>query len=323
MSDIVPDLIFHSLLLAGFLAILLRSAIFAVDSVIKFSKIVGISELAAGFAIVSISTSTPEISVALFSISTDNVGLTLGDIFGSNVTNIALITAVFFLISPVRKIEKKALRSLYPLLIVAAVIPALLLLVQDGSRFVGLALLAFFAYFMYRMFKSNNDRTSDVRKISGSPLKQIVFFIIGMALVIISARFIVESASVIADSTGLRESVIGATIIALGTSLPELAVDIVSVRRRHLNLALGDIIGSSVTNITLVLGIVLVLSTIQVNFSILSTLIAFAILVHAVLFLLIRTGSISKWQSFVLLAIYASFLIIIYEIQAVIGGLRF
>jgi cation:H+ antiporter len=273
-SDTLAIIIFHSLVLAAFMALLVRSAIFAVDSIVKFSKMAGISELAAGFAIVSISTSAPEISVAVFSVSSNNVGLTLGDIFGSNVTNIGLIAALFLLISPIRAIAKKTLKSLYPFLVAAAAIPAiLLLLVQDGSRFVGVALLVFFTYFMYKLFKSNhsnknrnnnhrskNNEPPDIRRnessvsssssslspLSGSRSKQIIFFVIGMALVILSARFIVQSASAIAESTGLQQSVIGATIIALGTSLPELAVDIVSVRRRHLDLALGDIVGSSV-----------------------------------------------------------------------------
>jgi cation:H+ antiporter len=336
-------LIFHSLLLAGFMALLVRSAIFAVDSIVKFSKMVGISELAAGFAIVAISTSAPEISVAIFSVTSNNVGLTLGDIFGSNVTNIALIAAIFLWISPVRSIEQKTLKSLSPLLIVAAVIPILLLLfVREGnnninsSRFIGIALLAFFAYYMYRTFKSESNRRKyhhdndgnnsaissegSSSKIPGSYLKQIILFIIGMTIVIISARFIVESASAIAESTGVRESVIGASIIALGTSLPELAVDVVSVRRRHLNLALGDIIGSSVTNITLILGIVLVTSAAPVNFGILATLISFAALVHVVLFVFLRTGRITRWQSVVLFAAYLFYLISVYEVQVVFGN---
>lgn len=317
------QIILDTVLLVGFLALLVRSSVFAVDSIVKFSKIAGISELAAGYAIVAISTSTPEISVALFSVYTGNVGITLGDIFGSNVTNIALIAALFLFISPIRLIEKKTIRNLLPLLVIASVIPLLLLLAREGSQLIGAALLAFFGFFMYRTLRSGIDRRANENRIPGSALKQLVFFIIGIALVIISARFIVESASTITEATGIRQSVLGATIIALGTSLPELAVDIVSVRRRHLDLALGDIIGSSVTNIALILGIVLVLSEVTVNFGILSTLIFFAIIVHAALFAFLRAGRIAKWHSIVLFAIYAAFLITIYEVQFLVGGLNF
>ncbi len=87
-------------------------------------------------------------------------------------------------------------------------------------------------------------------KVKGSALRSLVFFFVGISLVIISSKFIVDNAASIAEFTGIRESVIGATIIAIGTSLPELTIDIISVKRRHLDLALGDIIGSCITNIT-------------------------------------------------------------------------
>jgi cation:H+ antiporter len=260
--------------------------------------------------------------VAFFSVFTDNVGITLGDIFGSNITNISLIAALFLLLSPIRQIEKKTVRNLSPILVLSAVIPFLLLVAQEGSRFIGFALLAVFAFFMYRAFKSN-QADNDRQKASGSAYRQLLFFAIGIALVIISARFVVDSASSIAEFTGIRQSVLGSTIVALGTSLPELAVDLVAVRRRHLDLALGDIIGSSVTNIALVLGIVLVLSEVQVSFTVLSTLIVFVILTHAVMFLFIRFNHIRIWHSISLFAIYAAFMVVIYEIQILIGGLKF
>jgi cation:H+ antiporter len=329
LSDIAAAITFDIILLAAFLTLLVKSAIFAVNSIVKFSKIVGISELVAGLIIVSIATSTPEISVAVFSVYTDNVGITLGDIFGSNVTNIALITPLLLLASTLKRIEKSTVQKLIPLFIIASVIPVLLLAVQQGSRFIGVALLAFYGFFMYRSLKRNNanepasNGNSEGKEQGSSAAKQFLFFIVGIALVITSAHFIVNSASSIAEMTGLRKSVLGATIVALGTSLPELAVSIVSVRKGHLNLALGNIVGSSVTNIALILGIVLVLTQADVNFGILSTLIFFVLLVHAILFIFLRSHRIARWQSIVLFAIYAAFLITIYEIQIVIGGVRF
>lgn len=314
------------LLLSGFLAVLVKSATFAVESITKFSRIVGISELAAGFFIVALSTSMPEITVAIFSVESDNVGITLGDIFGSNVTNIGLIAALFMLISPIKQIEKKTVQSLSPLLVVAAVIPFLLLMVEEGSKFIGIILLAVFGIFIYRTFKSNqlhNGLGGEPRVIHGSSAaKQFAFFAIGIALVIISARIVVDTASSIADYTGIRESVLGATIIALGTSLPELSVDLAAVRKRHFNLALGDIIGSSLTNIGLILGIVLVLSDIQVSFGVLSTLIVFAIVTHIAMFLILRRAKVRAWHSALLLSIYGVFLLTLYGVQLTIGGLR-
>lgn len=204
----------------------------------------------------------------------------------------------------------------------ASLTPLLLLLVQEGTKFIGRALLVVFGFFIYHTFRSQM-KLSRNEKEKGSVKKQLVYYLIGITIVILSAKIVVDSASTIAEITGLRESVIGASIIAFGTSLPELTVDVLAVRKKHLDLALGDIIGSCITNITLVLGIVLVLSEATINFGILSTLIAFAIISPFVLFALIRKGMITRWQSFVLFSIYVVFLIAIYEIQIIIGGIRF
>jgi len=310
----LEELLLNFILLIIFLAILIRSAMFAIDSIIKFSKITGIGELAIGFLIVAVSTSAPEISVAFFSTTTDNVGLTLGDIFGSNVTNIGLIAGVFILLSPLRRIETKSTGSLIPILLLASVIPLLLLLVQEGGRFIGLGLLAVFGFFIYYSIRTHVKQRQIVKE-KGSAKKQLLFYVISITIVILSAKIVVDSASIIAEITGFKQSVIGATLIALGTSLPELTVGIVAIRRKHFELALGDIIGSCLVNITLVLGIVLVLSELAINFQILSTLIFFAIISPIILFGMIRKGNLFRWYGLVLFAIYGIFLITIYEIQ--------
>ncbi|MEM4252838.1 MAG: sodium:calcium antiporter [Candidatus Nitrosotenuis sp.] len=316
----MDDLIINLVLLGAFIAILVKSAIFAINSIVRFSKITGIGELAAGFVIVAVSTSAPEISVAVFSTHSNNIGITLGDIFGSNVTNIALISALFLLASPIKQIEKKTVKSMLPLLLASSAIPLTLLLAQEGSKFVGIVLLTVFGLFIYHTIKSN-PKNAQARE-TGSAARSLVLFCVGIALVIISAKVIVDSASSIAAATGIRQSVIGATIVAFGTSLPELTVDIIAVRKRHLDLALGDIVGSCITNITLVLGIVLVLSDISVNFGILSSLIGFSIVAPLALFLLLRTSKIRILHSALLFGIFAVFLMVLYEIQLQIGGLR-
>jgi cation:H+ antiporter len=316
----LSELIIQILILGGFIALLVKSAIFAIESIVKFSKITGIGELAAGFVIVAVATSTPEISVAFFSTASENIGITLGDIFGSNVTNIALISAIFLLISPIKKIEHKTLRTMLPLLLASSAIPLLLLMTQDGTKFIGVALLAVFGFFLYYVFKFHPSEQKE--RVGGSAIKPLVYFFIGISLVIVSSKFIVDSASFLAESTGIRESVIGATVVAIGTSLPELTIDIVAVKRRHLDLALGDIVGSCISNITLVLGIVLVLSSVSINFGILSSLIGFAMIAPFALFVFIRKALVKKWHSFLLFGIYAAFLLTIYEIQLHIGGIK-
>ena len=316
----MPELVISILLLAGLTALLVKSATFAIENIIKFSKTTGLGELTAGFAIVAVTTSVPEMSVAVFSAVSDNVGITLGDIFGSNVTNIAFISAFFLLISPIRRIEKQSLRFLLPLLFASSAIPVILLVVQEGSKAVGVVLLVTFAFFLYYIFRFKSPVEKEL--IKDSAAKSLVYFFLGILLVIVSSKFIVDSTASIADATGIRESIIGATIIAIGTSLPELTISIVSVKRRHLDLALGDIVGSCITNITLVLGIALVLSGSSINFGILSSLIGFSVVAPLAMLLFIRTAKVKRWYSFLFFGIYAFFLFTIFEIQLYIGGIK-
>lgn len=316
MSELIIDFI----LLGIFIAILVKSATFAINSIIRFSKITGIGELAAGFVIVAVATSAPEISVAIFSTHSGNIGITLGDIFGSNVTNIAMISALLLLISPIKQIERKTMKNMMPLLLVASAIPLTLLLSQNGSKIVGMILLGAFAVFIYHTIKSQPRSVQEQRE-AGSAVKHMALFCAGIILVMISAKVIVDSASSIAAVTGIKQSVIGATIVAFGTSLPELTVDIIAIRKKHLDLALGDIVGSCIANITLVLGIVLVLAEPSVNFGILSSLIIFSIISPLALFLLLRKSKIRVWHSAALFGIFAAFLIVLYEIQIQIGGI--
>jgi len=314
------DLIFYFVIFIGFIVVLVRSAMFTIDNIIKFCKITGVSEFAAGFIIIAISTSLPEISVAFFATYSDNVEITLGDIFGSNITNIALITPIFFLLSPIKILEKTKIKGIN-LLLISSIVPIFLLL-YPGDEVVGVILLAIFGLFVYVIFKSNPTEIDESIKSSNSDSysyrRPLVYFIIGMTIVIISAKVIVDSATIIADSTGIGQSVIGSTIIALGTSLPELTVGIIAVRRKYLALTLGNIIGSCVTNITLILGIVLILSENHIDFTIISTLIVFAIITSLILYMFLRTKVVLIWYSIFLLILYNVYLFTINEIPNIL-----
>ena len=310
MQPVISEL----LLLIVFLALLVISSNQAVNSISKFSKIVGISELSSGLVIVAISTSLPETTVSIFSATSGNMGITLGDVFGSNVTNIALIAAILLMLSPIRRIEDRSIvSSLSSQLVITSLIPILLLVVRADSRIIGIILLGSFAYFVYHTLKHGREKERE--PVSDSPFKQFLIFLVTISIVIVSARIVVESASSIASLTGVRESIIGASIVAIGTSLPELSVDTIAVKKGHLGLALGDIIGSCVTNITLVLGIALSLSAVSTDFRILIELISFAIAAPLVMFAFIRKGRISKWNGLALLVIYATFLALMFGTQ--------
>ena len=318
MYDLMQPVISELLLFVVFLALLVISANQAVNSIARFSKIVGISELSSGLVIVALSTSLPETTVSIFSATSGNMGITLGDVFGSNVTNIALIAGILLILSPIRRIEDRStVTSLSRQLIIASLIPFLLLVVRTDSRIIGILLLVGFVYFVYNTLKHGRDAKR--QPVSDSSYKQFVIFLVMISIVIVSARIVVESASSIAALTGVRESIIGASVVAIGTSLPELSVDTIALKKGHLGLALGDIIGSCVTNITLVLGIALSFSAVSTDFRILAELISYAIVAPLVMFAFIRKGRISRWNGLVLLVIYGTFLALMFGTQISLG----
>ena len=311
------------ILLIVFLAVLVFSANLAVDAISKFSREVGISELSSGLVIVAVSTSLPEVTVAIFSSTTGNMGISLGNVFGSNVTNIALIAALLLIVSPVRRLDdRKMVVSLSRQLLLVSLIPFLLLVVRADGRIIGVGLLIIFTYFVYNTIRTGrNKKEHQNENDPGSPFKHLLIFFVTIAFVVLAARIVVESASAIAATTGVRESIIGASIVALGTSLPELSVDMVAAKKGHMGLALGDIIGSCVTNIALVLGIALALATVTTDFRILTEMISFAIGAPLVMFVFIRKGRISKWHGIVLLLIYAAFLAVMVETQVSLASI--
>jgi cation:H+ antiporter len=134
--------------------------------------------------------------------------------------------------------------------------------------------------------------------------------LVGAALVIATAFFIVESASTIAVGVGIPPVVIGATIIAFGTSIPEFATSVSSTRKGHFDLALGNIVGSGFINITLILGVALIASPLNVNIAAFSNLALFSLIVNLFLWYFLGSGKISWREGALLLALYATFLVI-------------
>jgi cation:H+ antiporter len=235
--------------------------------VLAISKALGLSEMAAGFILLSVTTSMPELSVSIVASLAGEGGLSVGNVLGSNVANLTIILGLAILLS--RKeimIKGQSQKELVQFLFISSVIP--LFIVQRGSlgTMLGIILLILFGYFTVTI--SNKTKTTTLDKAPKQEGKIVVVcikFFVGVMLIIILSKFAVDSSVDIADFIGLPTSIIGATIIGLGTSLPELATTIQALKKRLYNLALGNLLGSCITNITLVLGVSSLLSFSEVN----------------------------------------------------------
>lgn len=246
------------LILLGSLVGLSIVSRYVIESIEDLIEITGLSETSIGFALLSVITSIPELTVALFAIIEGSPSLSVGDLLGSNVFNIGIVVGVLMLTSGFLKECPAGLDELVDILMLSSIIPLILVVLSVPEFFLGFCLLSIFILFVY---KETRTRTLEPmqkkeRKRGGVPL--IFIKVLGGTIVIVlSARFAVSSALDIASSLGIAPIVVGALIIAFGTSLPELSLSLVAVRQGRLNLALANAVGSNLTNLTLILGLVL------------------------------------------------------------------
>ena len=275
------------------LAISLLLIMLISDRIIRYvlviSRAFGLSEMAAGFILLSITTSLPELSVSTVASLAGEGGLSVGNVLGSNIANLTIILGLAILLS--RKeiaLKGQSQKELVQFLFISSIIP--LFIVQRGSLgpVLGIVLLILFAYFGVTVSRKTETTTFNETPQQKKEEENIavvgIKFLVGVALIIVLSKFAVDSSVDIAGFIGLPTSIIGATIIGLGTSLPELATTIQALKKGLVNMALGNLLGSCITNITLILGVSSLLSFSPVN----------AVAVQSIMFYVLLS-SLSVW----------------------------
>lgn len=319
LSYFFEGLVFHFLdLLIGF-AILIKGADFLVNGSSSIAKKNGISNLAIGLTVVAFGTSMPELVVSLLSAINGKNDASFGNVIGSNNFNLLFILGVSGLIFPLT-VQRNTVKYEVPLSILAAAV--LFLLVNDqmvwGSetnimnRFDSVILLVFFGGFLlyiYRTMKNTSDLgEGDNIKIfsTGTAIGMIAF---GLAMLIGGGTSVVNSATTIAKHYGLSEKLIGLTILAAGTSLPELATSAVAAYRRNTDIAIGNVIGSNIFNIFFILGITGFINPMpyntMMNFDLYVLLISTLVLM--VFMFTLNQRKLDRWEAFMLLAVYVTY----------------
>jgi len=309
------ELAIQILILAGSLVLIASASHFTIRSMEELIEFTGLSEASAGFIILSVMTSTPELTVAVFSVMQGTPGITVGDVLGSNIFNIGAVIGILGMMGYMKSCCTELLLELTDVLFVTSLIPLLLVIshyhiFNVSSPIVGILLLGTFAVAVYLMSKKrtppvNVDKRETVRKKGLT--KVTGRLLLSFAGVVVAARLVVMSAIDIASFLGIPPILIGAKLISIGTSLPELTVDLTAVRRGRAQLAVGDIIGSNLTNLTLVLGLVLVTSPFVVEMTVFTELLPF-LLVTTIIFLRFLTrGGISQMGGIILVMTYILF----------------
>ena len=226
-----------------------------------FARRFGVSELVIGLTIVALGTSLPELVISVSSALKGSPGISLGNVIGSNIFNSLLILGVVSLIAPIRFNARMLTREI-PFNLLASIV----LILVSGSmlvggapgefvtRYGGMLLLCFLAVFVRYTFSIPNDDDDEALEEPMSIGKVILFILLGLAGLILGGNIFVNGAVELARIVGLSEAVIGITIVSAGSSLPELAVSVSAARKGNVGIALGNVLGSNILNIFLILG---------------------------------------------------------------------
>jgi len=311
---VIENLIVQILIFAVSLVVLASTSHYTIRAVEKLIELTGLSEVSVGFVILAILTSIPELTVALFSVLQGEPGISIGDILGSNVFNTGAVLGILGMLGFLKTCCTDLLVDLTDILFITSLIPLLLVIFNVVSPVVGIILLGTFVANTYLMTKKRTPVVSangseTPRKVSKT--KVFALLILSLAGVIIAARLVVSAGVNIALILGAPPILLGAKVIAIGTSLPELTTDFAAVRRGHIQLAIGGIIGSNLTNLTLVLGLVLLTSPFAVDITIFTEILPFLLITTVIFWRFLTRGGISKIGGIILIMAYILFQAII------------
>ena len=323
------------ILIIGFV-LLIKGADFFVEGSSAVAKRFRIPSMILGMTIVAMGTSLPECAVSVTASLTGNNSLAISNAVGSNIFNLLVVCGVCSLFVPLA-VQKSTLQTEFPLSILCAGL--LLLLGYLGmtlGRIDGIIFLIIFAGYLFWMIRSAKKARHDITSADSSSTQEsrsslseeeieqvashinlltawkcLIFILGGMIAIKYGGDFVVEGASTIASSLGLSQTLIGLTIIAMGTSLPELVTSIVAARKDEVDMALGNVIGSNIFNILLVLGVAAAIS--PVGFALENIIdIAFLIIISAITLVFAWTSKeINRKEGIIMLVLYAAYMVYI------------
>lgn len=320
----------YILLIVGFV-FLVKGADWFVDGSSSVARLLRIPGIIIGLTVVAFGTSAPELAVSVTAALNGSNDIAVGNVVGSNFFNLLMVVGVCAVIQTVR-IDKRTLKGEFPISILCGVL--LLVLTADKfifrggenvlGRFDGAIFLVLFVVFIGIQVRTaliarrpspvpgqvqaaSIDATEGNEPVTLSPLKSIIFIVIGLVLIVLGGNFVVDNATVIARSLGLSEAFIGLTVVAFGTSLPELVTSVVAARKGENDLALGNVVGSNIFNILLILGTSAVIHPISVASSSLIDLIILTAMSIVTFLIAVKNRAIKRWGGIVMILMYIGY----------------
>ena len=310
----------YMLLILGFVLVI-KGAGFLVDGASSLARRLKVSDLVIGLTVVSFGTSLPELCINILASINGNSEIAIGNILGSNIANILLILGISSIIYPLA-VTKGTVWKEIPFSLLAIVVLGILandkVIEQDSlsalTRIDGLVLLSFFIIFLYYIYgiaKSIPGLLEHIPPNAVGLVKISALMVVGLFCLTLGSKWIIDGAVHMATSLGISESVIALTLVAVGTSLPELATSAVAAYRKNVDIAVGNVVGSNIFNIFLILGISPILH--PLTFTAPSNVdIAVAVGATLLLFLWMFTGKkriLDRWEGVVFVILYAAYIL--------------
>lgn len=311
----------YILMLVGF-GLLIKGADFFVTGSSNIAGLLRVPPILIGLTIVAFGTSSPEATVSIIAALEGSSDVALGNVIGSNIFNITLVIGLTAFLNPL-KVESETIRKEIPFALLASVV--LLVLVSDvalqtvGSNLItradGIIILLFFAVFLYYIFevvRKSREKTTVEQQTSNETWKKNVFFtILGLGAIIFGGDLVVKNSTEIAYTFGMSETLVGLTIVAIGTSLPELVTSITAALKKQSEIALGNIIGSNIFNILFVLGTTSVITPLAVSSKIFIDIILMIVFTILLLIFSRTRFAVGKYEGIMLASAYVLYLIFI------------
>ena len=311
----------YILLLVGF-GLLIKGADLFVDGSSNIARLLRVPPILIGLTIVAFGTSSPEATVSIIASLNDSADISLGNIIGSNIFNFTLVVGITAIMHPL-KVERETIKKEIPFTLLASVV--LLVLVSDKvlqglgpnqlNRSDGIIFLLFLSIFLYYVFevalKNREEITEEKKSRHIKWGESILWSLIGLAAIIFGGDMVVKNGTTIALSLGMSETLVGLTIIAIGTSLPELVTSVTAALKKESEIALGNIIGSNIFNILFVLGAASVISPMPVDDRVFVDMIAMVVLTVLLLIFSRTNYKVGKTEGIILVGVYAAYLVYI------------
>ncbi|MGL5348551.1 MAG: calcium/sodium antiporter [Peptostreptococcaceae bacterium] len=304
------------LLIVGFFFLIKGADIF-VEGAASIARKFNVPAMIIGLTIVAMGTSAPEAAVSITSSLAGQNDMSVANVVGSNFFNILMVLGVSSIITKL-PVEKNTIKKDAPFLILVSATMLLFAFDLTMTRVEGLVLLVLFAYFLFNTIKSAKSSSVESDTVAGeaaaaietssveevSMVKTVLVSLVGIVGIVLGGDMVVDSATSIATSFGMSANLVGLTIVAIGTSLPEFVTSIVAIKKGETEIAIGNVIGSNLFNILLVLGLATTINPISISMLALID-VTFMVFITVILYLFMKkNNSLVKSQGFILVALY-------------------